>query len=132
MKSIIAAFVLVLFAGCQSEIIDNAGTIVEVEMVSFASDVLPIFMDSCGGVGCHIGENASGVNLTNYQATINSVGASYGTRVVLPRDGTGSPLVEKLFPSPSFGSQMPLARPALSDEAVRTIRTWIDEGALDN
>ena len=123
---------LIAASGCQSKLIDNSGTIVEVEMVSFSDDVLPIFMSSCGGSGCHINEAASGVELTTFQAAINSEGASYGRRVIDPGNDTGSPLVEKLFPSPDFGSQMPIGAPALSTDQVTTIRTWIREGALDN
>ena len=129
---ILGALCMVLFlSACQSEVIDNS-TIVEVEMVSFADDVLPIFLATCGGAGCHINEAVNQVELTNYQAVINSFAETYNTSLVIPGDVAGSPLIEKILANPSFGVRMPDGGPPLSNIQIETISSWVEEGALNN
>ena len=123
--------VILLLSACQSNVIDNS-MIVEVEMVSFANDVLPIFLSTCGGVGCHINEAVNGVELTNYQAVINSTAETYNEALVTAGDVVGSPLVDKILANPSFGIRMPDGGPPLSNAQIETISTWIEEGALNN
>ena len=120
-----------LLSACQSKVIDNSA-IVEVEMVSFANDVLPIFLNTCGGVGCHVNESVNGVDLTNYQTTINSTAETYNKALVIPGDVAGSPLVEKIRANPSFGVRMPDGAPPLSNTQIETISTWVEEGAQNN
>ncbi len=104
-----------------------------IEQISYADQIQPIFNTSCGGSGCHTsGGSASGVNLASYSQAIASTGNLYGTRAIQAGDADGSPLVDKLEPSPTHGSRMPLGRSPLSNTQIQTIRTWIDEGAQDN
>lgn len=119
-----------LLAGCQSRQIDNAMLVMPDEEVSFARDVLPIFTASCAE--CHVAERTSGVALGTYEQVTTSVGEQYGERVVVPGDAAGSPLLDKVGPSPRFGQRMPLGRGALAPDQIALIRTWIDDGALDN
>lgn len=126
------ALVALLFAGCQREVLDNS-TLVEVEGVSFSADVQPIFMNSCGGSGCHLGnDQTSGVNLSTYERIISSIGEGYNGPIVIAGDGANSPIVDKLGSRPRLGSRMPDGGAALSSTQISLIRTWIDEGALDN
>ena len=118
-------------SACQNNVIDNSA-IVEVEMVSFANDVLPIFRNSCGGVGCHINESVGGVELTNYQTTTSSTSASYNSPLVIPGDVAGSPLVDKLLVMPEIPPRMPIGAGPLSNEQIAIISTWVEEGALNN
>ena len=133
MKVIVFSSLLaILFlSACQSEVIDNSA-IVDVEMVSFADDVLPIFLSSCGGVGCHVNESVNGVDLTNYQAVINSFAETYNKALVIPGDVAGSPLIEKIRANPSFGVRMPDGGPPLSNAQIEIISTWVEEGASNN
>ena len=124
-------FAVLFLSACQNKVIDNSA-IVEVEMVSFANDVLPIFLNTCGGVGCHVNDSVNGVELTNYQATINSTAETYNKALVIPGDVAGSPLVEKILANPSFGVRMPDGAPPLSNTQIETISTWVEEGALNN
>lgn len=124
-------FAVLFLSSCQNKVIDNSA-IVEVEMVSFANDVLPIFLNTCGGVGCHVNESINGVELTNYQATINSTAETYNKALVIPGDVAGSPLIEKILANPSFGVRMPDGAPPLSNTQIETISTWVEEGALNN
>ena len=122
---------LLLVSACQNKVIDNSA-IVEVEVVSFANDVLPIFESTCGGEGCHINESVNQVELTNYQTTINSFAETYNKAMITPGDVAGSPLVEKLLANPAFGVRMPDGGPPLSNTQIEIISTWVEEGALNN
>ena len=87
---------LLMYSGCQSEVIDNS-TLVDVEDVSFSASVLPILLTSCGGGGCHLGDDATGgVNLSNYQRVVTSVGEDYNGPIVIPGDGAGSPVTKSI------------------------------------
>lgn len=123
--------VLLVLAGCQSNVIDNS-TIVEVGSVSFQDDVLPIFLSTCGGSGCHVNEAVNRVELTNYQATINSFAETYNTALVLPGNVAGSPLIDKILANPRFGVRMPDSAPPLTNAQIEIISTWVEDGALDN
>ena len=92
--------------------------------VDYDDEIQPIFNASC--TSCHGGQ--SGVSLTSYEATMNSVGDQYEKAIVIPGDADGSPLVDKIEPAPQFGSRMPQGG-ALSDEQISLIRQWITEGA---
>jgi hypothetical protein len=59
------------------------------------------------------------------------IGGDHGP-AISPGNGDESVLVEKLRPSPPFGSRMPLGGPFLSDTTIGIIRRWIKEGAKDN
>ena len=126
-----ASLCLVLTA-CQSKVIDNSMIVEPVGTVSYADDVQPLFDRTCGGNGCHINEAENGVNVTNYQQTITSVGSSYNSLIVIPGDGDGSPLVDKLGLRPRFGSRMPLGNATLTGTEIAIIKAWVDEGANDN
>lgn len=130
----LSLFLLLLgtLSACQSRVIDNTMIVDPPSAVSYADDIQPIFSRSCSGNGCHINETESGVNLTTYRQVINSVGAGYGSRVVVPGDADGSPLVDKLGLRPSRGSRMPLGTGPLSGTEIALIKAWIDDGAQDN
>lgn len=102
------------------------------DQVSYSTDIQPIFNNSCGGSGCHIGNSAFGVNLTDYDRTMNSRGSQYVTEVVITGDADASPLVDKLQPAPRHGSRMPLGGSPLSPTQIQLISDWIDQGAQDN
>lgn len=111
--------------GCLNNIEDVTGT-VQTE-ISFSADIQPIFNKNC--TSCH-GTNG-GVDLRTYNALMNSVGFSYGNKVVVPRKPDESGLVDKIEPNPQFGARMP-SETGLSGDEIQTIRAWILEGALNN
>ncbi|WP_020402862.1 hypothetical protein [Gracilimonas tropica] len=100
--------------------------------ISYSADIQPIFNESCGGSGCHVGSAVNGVNLSSYNSVINSVGSSYGENIVTPGNPEISPLVDKIEPNPRFGSRMPLGGPYLTNDEVGKIKAWIEGGAEDN
>jgi hypothetical protein len=97
-----------------------------------------IFVRSCAGTGCHVGEDepASGLDL--------SPGRAYGALVGVPSTVVGDRLrVDAGSPDTSYllcklsadcasrrGSRMPLDNPPLGDADIVTITTWIADGAM--
>ncbi len=119
-------------SACQSRKIDNTMIVDPGAPVSYARDIQPLFSSSCGGAGCHINQSVNGVELTNYQQVMSSIGVQYGEAIVDPGDPDSSPLVDKIEPTPQFGTRMPQNRAPLSAQKITLIRTWIAEGAANN
>lgn len=92
--------------------------------VDYDDDIQPIFNSRC--TSCHGGQ--SGVTLTSFDATMESVGDQYERLIVIPGDPDQSPLVDKIEPNPQHGTRMPQGG-ALSSEQIGLIRQWIAEGA---
>ena len=108
--------------------------------VSFTTDVQPILNRNC--VECHDkaaeGVAASGLNLADYDGLMQ--GTRYGPMVV-PDNSESSSLYLVIAQKTSPEIRMPpqhedafaegRGRP-LSEKEIQTIKTWIDEGALNN
>lgn len=95
------------------------------ETVSFAADVAPLLVDNCNG--CHIDamQVRGGLRMDSFAQLLR--GGDSGA-VIVPGKGEQSLLVQKL--RGAVGERMPAGgRPALSEDAIRLISTWIDEGA---
>ena len=95
--------------------------------VSYADQIQPIFNNSCAG--CH--GSSGGVSLTSYNALMSSVGNNYGENLVVPGNANASGLVDKIEPNPDHGARMP-TNGSLTPTEIQLIRTWINEGALNN
>lgn len=94
--------------------------------VLFASQILPIFQANCSGGLCHSPcgpNNGHGLCLVSH-TTLTSSGA------VIPGDAQNSLMVKYL--DGRQNPRMPYGRLPLSDSLIQVIRTWIDEGALNN
>ncbi|SMO34635.1 hypothetical protein [Gracilimonas mengyeensis] len=123
----------ILLTSCINNVEDiSSAEPVEPSEVSYQEDIQPIFNSTCGGSGCHINGSTNGVNLTTYQQVMNSVGAVYGTDIVIPEDPDASPLVDKIEANPTNGSRMPLTGSYLTPSEINQIRSWIEGGALEN
>jgi len=108
--------------------------------ISFARNVMPILQANC--VECHSGSGEglakSGLDLTAYDHLMK--GTKFGP-VVVPGDSTSSTLYRVVSHRVDPRIQMPphhdesLAtgrKPALEMEQIENIRSWIDQGALNN
>jgi mono/diheme cytochrome c family protein len=99
--------------------------------MSFADDVLPVFVGRC--VSCHqpggAGTQASGLDLTSYAGLMK--GTKFGPMVV-PGDPEGSNLMLLLDWRASPELRMPHGKKQLSSCDRNNIRSWIREGAKDN
>ena len=119
-------------AGCEA--MSGAFAIVPEWTVSFAAQVQPIFSASCGNeIGCHGNSFPDcGLNLTNGLSHAQLVGiaaqCSQGLRVV-PEEPVNSVLYNRVLGSGLF--RMPPGG-SLTSQQIELIRTWIEEGALDN
>lgn len=100
--------------------------------VSFADDIQPIFDANC--IGCHGDNGNAGLDLRP--------GLSYTNLVLFPasesslmRVDPGRPMQSwlylKLTGRQDVGSEMPPGSP-LDADTTELVRTWIEEGALDN
>jgi len=98
------------------------------------ANVSQIFSSNCATSGCHDSKTQqNGVDLSGYDAAINSVGSQYGKKVIQPNDAAGSPLVDKISSgNPQYGVQMPKGGSPLSSDDVNLIKQWIDNGAKNN
>lgn len=94
--------------------------------VFFAAQILPIFQANCGGNFCH---NPCGPN-NGHALCLVSHATLTSAEVVIPGDAQNSLMVRYLDGRQS--PRMPYGRLPLSDSLIQLIRTWIDEGALDN
>ncbi len=95
------------------------------ETIGYSSDIQPIFNSNC--TSCH--GSSGGLSLTSYNGLM--AGGNNGESI-MPGNGEGSVLVQKLGSSPPFGDQMPLGSSALSSTKIEMIITWIDDGAENN
>lgn len=95
------------------------------ETVSFAGDVAPLLVESCKG--CHINamRASGGLSMDTFAQLLR--GGDSGD-IIVPGKGEESLLVKKL--RGSMGLRMPAGgRPAFSEDSIKLISTWIDEGA---
>jgi hypothetical protein len=114
--------------------------------VSFATDVLPILVESCSFSSCHAGAQPdAGLDLTEgnaYAELVNiSTSQCNGSRVrVVPGDAAESYLVDKLrgVDMCGTGQKMPRTYPPGSNAAPWTpektsiVEAWVCGGALDD
>jgi hypothetical protein len=100
--------------------------------VSLALDLRPLMYRSPGGCGCHASGTTSGFNLASYDR-LRRGGINSGERIIVPGAPCDSVLVQKLGPTPPFGSRMPFnGPPYFTPEELTLVKDWIAEGALDN
>ncbi|HSQ74349.1 MAG TPA: c-type cytochrome domain-containing protein [Bacteroidota bacterium] len=97
-----------------------------VRTISFSQRVLPIFQRH-GCAACHGG----GGGLTVSTVSQLLAGGNHGPAVVAGQ-ADNSVLIKKLLSPPPFGARMPQGGPYLPDSTIGVLRTWIDEGALNN
>ena len=89
----------------------------------FATDVLPIFLSSCGFELCHdAGTQSGGFILRDYL----SISAP---SLVTPFDPASSLLYQKITEQNLANLMPPTPRGPLSDRNIEVIRTWIEQGA---
>lgn len=97
--------------------------LVSAQSISFKQQVLPILLNKCSE--CHGDENPE-VRLTvvNYEQLMQ--GSEFGI-VVNPGDSVTSYMIEMI----ALG-EMPQDGEPVTDQELSLIKTWIEEGALNN
>jgi hypothetical protein len=100
--------------------------------VSLALDVRPLMYRSPGGCSCHADSTTSGFNLASYELLLRG-GLNSGQRIIVAGAPCDSILVQKLGPTPPFGSRMPFnGPPYFTPDELALLMDWIAEGARDN
>ena len=98
--------------------------------ISFKNDVFPLVKKNC--LPCHSEEqmNPSELYMDSYDGII--AGGKHGKPIV-PGKAKESPMIQKLGETPPFGDRMPLkAKQPLSDEEIKILIDWINQGAKKN
>ncbi|RPI64633.1 MAG: hypothetical protein EHM44_02925 [Ignavibacteriales bacterium] len=127
------SFVIISFLFLQScddtltnENVDNKP--IPATNVSFAEHIYPVFQVKCAFSGCHAQPNPSdGIDLSTWS------GVTTDPNIVFPFEPDLSRLVwaiegrAGISPMPVVGYTRPL-----TINQIQGIKTWIDEGALDN
>ena len=112
-------------------VLGSPGLLSAQQPLDYATQIQPLFDASCGGATCHIGMRTNGVELTDYQSVVESVGETYGRLIVTPFSSTESPLFDKIAnENPDNGARMPFGADPLAQESINVIARWIDEGAM--
>jgi len=106
--------------------------------VSFKKNLFPIIKKQC--LPCHAEDNfnPSELSLDSYELLM--AGGKHGSPVIAG-EAKQSILIQKLSTSPPFGDPMPFdtkkkkgepSKKKLSEEEIKLIIEWIDQGAKDN
>ncbi len=90
--------------------------------VDYETEIQPIFNAQCGN--CHLGNSSAGVNVANYQNTMDS-------DIVIPGNAQASSLYDRITRANSEAGDMPPGNAELSVEQIALIEIWINEGALE-
>jgi len=91
--------------------------------IDYESEIQPIFNSNCGN--CHLGNSSGGINLSNYQNTIDS-------DIIISGDASASSLYDRITRDNSEAGDMPPGNAELSSEEISLIEIWINEGAFPN
>jgi hypothetical protein len=130
----VSAFVCVILCG----LVFRSATARDTDSVSYKNDVVPIFKKYC--LPCHASDsnNPSELFMDSYADLMK--GGEHGAPVV-PGDPVKSLLLRKLEKEPPFGDPMPLNKKRrksqtppvrLTDEEVKVLQSWIEQGAKEN
>jgi hypothetical protein len=141
-RHVVCALVISLGSlGCAGDGTGVDGQPLDGDEVSFADDVQPIFTNSCAFSGCHGGASPQlGMNLSAGQAYANIVNVAAVEVPTLMRVRPSLPdssyLVHKIQGTQASvggtGGQMPLSGCCLTADQIATIRSWVEDGALNN
>lgn len=97
---------------------------------SFARDINPVIAWRC--ISCHTpegeGTSKSGLNLTSYEGLM--AGTRQGGALIEPGSASSSTFMVMITRKDHL--RMPYGGAPLSDDELRVIRTWIDQGAKNN
>ena len=106
---------------------NTGGGIIPNDSICFVQDVLPIFNSGCATTNCHdVLTHQEGYNLTSYSSITGRSGS------IVPFNPDGSKLYRVVTLSGGDDRMPPSPLPALSSTQIETMRTWIEEGALNS
>ena len=119
------------FFACGDKSTDSASNLPPATFTEIENELLGV---SCAFSTCH-GGNAGGLMLDgtdDYDRLVNVEAINGNGIYVIPGDADGSYLVHKVEGGPDIiGDQMPNSQ-GISEEQLRMLRSWIDNGAPNN
>jgi hypothetical protein len=123
-------FWLALFTSFLLTACDDSGK--DQQKISYSKQVIPILQKHC--LECHVpgepGQQASGLDMSTHQSLMK--GTRFGP-VIKPGDSLSSTLVILVEGRADPSIKMPHGdRPSPSAAEIKTLRQWIDQGALNN
>lgn len=124
----VLVYIIVSAGGCDDTVTSSEidRRIIPDQNVSYQSHIQPIFDVKCTSSGCHDNNSrAGGLSLTTWANTTLDPG------VVFPGDPDNSRLVWSVEGN-SANPMPPPGYPVLTKNQIQGVRTWIDEGALNN
>lgn len=126
-KVLYIALATILYSGCDDTTTNIDDEIIPDSNVSYSKHIQPIFNAKC--VNCHgAGRTDAGLDLTTWSGT------TANPIIVFPGEPDNSKLVWSIEGNPAVEPMPPINSPypALTQNQVRGVRTWIGEGALNN
>ena len=125
----LSALFCIFFVACSDRGVEPEPPLLSPEPnaeVFFSMNVLPIFQ-TYGCTGCHGGTN--GLQLNTVQGMLT--GGFHGPAVI-PFKADSSIVIRKILPNPPFGDRMPQGGNFVTDQDVKVLNDWINQGAKDN
>jgi hypothetical protein len=94
--------------------------------LTYTHDVAPLIKKYC--LPCHLAENEnpSQLSMDNYEMLMK--GGEHG-KTIVPGKPEESNLYRKLLPNPPFGKQMARNRKRLTEDELKIVVAWIEQGA---
>jgi len=93
---------------------------------TYVKDIAPLIKSYCRPCHDSENENPSGLSMDDFEKLMK--GGNHGS-IVIPGKPMESNLYLKLLPTPPFGKQMARGRKKLSDDDIKVIYEWIEQGA---
>lgn len=125
---VLLLFFFVTISGCKDDI-QNANPIIFPDSnISYGKHVEPLFQQRCALAGCHAGSNPqAGLNLTtpSYSNLMN-----HEPRLVIAGESNNSLLAQRI--DGRITPRMPFNSTPLTDNQIKGIKKWIDEGGVNN
>lgn len=120
-------FSLVLFTGIFTSC-GHKTDLTGLKEISFTNDIQPVISANCAQSGCHSNNSGGGrelFSLTNYNDVINNA-------EVRPGNAKGSKLYEVISNQLFVEIMPPSPNPPLTDDQIKLIYLWIEQGAKNN
>ena len=117
---------IVSYIGCKDSTAGIDNTIIPSSNVSYGKYIAPLFLTKCAVSGCHDdATKTGGISLTSW------VGAT-DPNIVAAGDSKSSMLAWSIDRIAGIPPMPPVGYSGLTANQINGIKTWIDEGALNN
>jgi mono/diheme cytochrome c family protein len=127
MKKLFLLLLLFFFVGCDDTTTNIDDKVIPDSNVSYSLHIQPVFNAKC--INCHgAGRTDAGLDLTTYSGTIAN------PDIVFPKVPDNSKLVWSIEGNPAVSPMPPIDSPypALTQNQINGVKTWIAEGANNN